>query len=146
VLPVVGDYLYCNFKSLGRFRVVEKKGDRADRVYLEDHMGMRGTRDRPRRISLNRRALEEQGRDEHRNVIRGFKLRFSVRPPIDESVESAREMLGVNDTYSDDEVKAGYRRLAWVKHPDRGGKSEEFHKLTRARGLLLGRLGWGSGD
>jgi curved DNA-binding protein CbpA len=40
-----------------------------------------------------------------------------------------------------DEVKAAYRRLAFEAHPDRGGKTEDFVRLTNARDDALRELG-----
>ncbi len=42
------------------------------------------------------------------------------------------EALGLASTATPDEVKAAWRRLAMLKHPDRGGDPVAFDKLRKA--------------
>ncbi|MBW8787875.1 J domain-containing protein (plasmid) [Rhizobium sp. WSM1274] len=47
------------------------------------------------------------------------------------------DILGVERDADDAQLKAAYRRLAKVAHPDSGGDSEAFAHLQKAYGLLL---------
>ncbi len=42
------------------------------------------------------------------------------------------DVLGVTANASTDEIKKAYRKLSTVKHPDRGGTTEEFQELQAA--------------
>jgi len=44
--------------------------------------------------------------------------------------------LGVQPTASQEEIRAAYRKRAKISHPDAGGSSEAFRKLSRARKVL----------
>ena len=46
------------------------------------------------------------------------------------------EILGIPKTASPDEIKRAYRRLALKHHPDRGGDSGEFKKMSEAYQIL----------
>ena len=46
------------------------------------------------------------------------------------------ETIGVNKKASQDEISAAFRKKAEVLHPDRGGKTEVFQKLSQAYGIL----------
>lgn len=48
----------------------------------------------------------------------------------------ARRTLGVADEADADAIKAAYRRLARVHHPDAGGDAEQFSKVAAAYSLL----------
>ena len=45
-------------------------------------------------------------------------------------------VLGVEPTASPDEIKSAYRKQAIKHHPDSGGDSEQFQKLTEAYDVL----------
>ena len=47
------------------------------------------------------------------------------------------EILGVERDANEAQLKAAYRRLAKVAHPDSGGDTEAFDNLQKAYGLLL---------
>lgn len=47
-------------------------------------------------------------------------------------MSKAFEKLGLPDTATPDEVKAKWRQLCMVHHPDRGGNPVEFDELHRA--------------
>ena len=50
----------------------------------------------------------------------------------------AREVLGIGDTYSPEEIRKAYRLKATAAHPDRPtGSDWWFRRLTEARDLLL---------
>jgi len=46
------------------------------------------------------------------------------------------QILGVEKTASDDEIKKAYRRLAMKHHPDRGGDQNEFQNIQEAYAVL----------
>jgi len=46
------------------------------------------------------------------------------------------EVLGVDRTVTVKEVRAAYRKLSRVRHPDRGGTNEAFQELNTASALL----------
>lgn len=54
------------------------------------------------------------------------------------SIAEAREVLGVSDTASEDEINAAYRKLMAKYHPDKGGNDWMASKLNEARRTLLG--------
>lgn len=47
------------------------------------------------------------------------------------------EILGVSQTATSNEIKAAYKRLSLLLHPDRGGTDALFRELTKARDVLL---------
>ncbi|HEY0466402.1 MAG TPA: J domain-containing protein [Polyangiaceae bacterium] len=49
--------------------------------------------------------------------------------------------LPLDGVLAPSEVKAAFRRLAKTTHPDRGGSSEQFHRIIEARDALLERAG-----
>lgn len=60
------------------------------------------------------------------------------RPASPEVIE-ARRVLGVDDAASDNDIRAAYRRLAAVVHPDRGGSAELARQVNAARDILIDR-------
>ena len=58
----------------------------------------------------------------------------------------ARNLLGLAQGASYDEVIDAHRRLIQKVHPDRGGSNEAVHEANAARDLLLARLGDHRGD
>lgn len=55
------------------------------------------------------------------------------------SADEAREILGVGNDASNDEVEDAYRRLMLKMHPDQGGSDWFAAKINRAREVLLRR-------
>jgi len=47
------------------------------------------------------------------------------------------EYLGLDKTATKEQIKKAYRKKAQKAHPDRGGKPEEFHKLSVAYTVLM---------
>ena len=57
-----------------------------------------------------------------------------------ENREQALSTLGLTDPVDDQEIKASFRKLAQVHHPDKGGSAETFQILcAAAQSLLPGR-------
>src|SRR6188472_376540 len=46
------------------------------------------------------------------------------------------EVLGLNKSASNDEIKKAYRRLAVKHHPDQGGSEEKFKEVAEAYEVL----------
>ena len=54
-----------------------------------------------------------------------------------ENREQALETLGLADPVDDEKIKATFRKLAQVHHPDKGGSTEKFQSLCSAAQSLL---------
>lgn len=54
----------------------------------------------------------------------------------------ARWLLGLEDSFTEAELKAAYRRAIFDAHPDRGGSAEAAHAVNEARDLIRRRRGW----
>jgi molecular chaperone DnaJ len=52
------------------------------------------------------------------------------------NTESYYEILGVNESANQDDIKKAYRKLAKEKHPDVGGNEDEFKKISDAYDTL----------
>ena len=59
-------------------------------------------------------------------------------PRSDMSVDEAYAILGLKPGASPDEIRAAYRKLMLLNHPDRGGSDWLAAKINRARQVLLG--------
>lgn len=49
------------------------------------------------------------------------------------------ETLGLNNTATKEEVKAAYKKLAKVHHPDKGGEEAKFKEISEAYEVLSGK-------
>jgi hypothetical protein len=61
-----------------------------------------------------------------------------AQPSREMSLEEARSILGVDAEATPKEVKAAYRRLIRMAHPDKGGTTGLATQLNAARDRLLG--------
>lgn len=52
-------------------------------------------------------------------------------------MSKAFQTLGLPDTATPDEVKAKWRELAMIHHPDRGGNVVEFNEIRKAYKVAL---------
>ncbi|TAN06138.1 MAG: J domain-containing protein [Rhodanobacteraceae bacterium] len=75
------------------------------------------------------RAIERHGGAEILN--RAF-TGFAALPNPDN--DGWASVLGVSETASRDEIEAAYRRLRSLHHPDHGGNTVEFNRITKAYG------------
>ncbi len=83
-------------------------------------------RQRERDPYNNRRR---QGRDDHRNP-------FDISAV--KEIPRATQVLGVRVGATEVEIKAAYKRMAMVWHPDRpGGSAEKMKDINDAREILL---------
>ena len=57
--------------------------------------------------------------------------------------EQARQLISVEDGFTQRELKASFRRASFLCHPDKGGSQEDFQRLQEAYGELQGLV---SGD
>lgn len=50
---------------------------------------------------------------------------------------NCREVLGVTEGASREDIRRAFRRKVLSVHPDKGGDIEDFHKLHRAYEMLM---------
>lgn len=64
----------------------------------------------------------------------------SDQPPIDPALSRAEAilLLGLEEPFSPDDVRAAHRQLMMKHHPDQGGDTALAAKLNAAKSLLLG--------
>jgi hypothetical protein len=48
------------------------------------------------------------------------------------NLESAKEILELDSNFTPEQVKQNYHRLSLKHHPDKGGDSNDFIKITKA--------------
>ena len=91
-----------------------------------------------RRAEDLRKAAEEArcGREEMNRLLEDHVARMGGSG----SIPPCLATLGLGRDADLDQVKAGYRRLALVHHPDRGGEPAEFQRIKRAYDQALALL------
>ena len=65
--------------------------------------------------------------------------RFEAKNNLCQKRQQALDMLELDSSATDKEVKRAWRRLAMKHHPDRGGDEEQIKALNHAVSLLLSR-------
>ena len=65
---------------------------------------------------------------------------LQLAPNRAQALARARDLLGVADGASREEVIAAHRRLVTLVHPDRGGTTAAMQEANAARDLLLAEL------
>lgn len=61
-------------------------------------------------------------------------------PRRSQALSQARNLLGLQENASREDIVAAHRRLLAVVHPDRGGSNAQVHEANAARDLLLDAL------
>ncbi len=79
-----------------------------------------------------RRAAQEQRRAQAKRLSSLFQRAAGDEPRYRDILDLPR--VG---TLEPSEIKAAFRRLAKTTHPDGGGSSEQFRRITEARDVLL---------
>lgn len=77
-----------------------------------------------------------------------FRLLFKAWPwqawaksQLSQQQAQARTLLGVSRFATRDEIVAAHRRALHAAHPDKGGSTDEVHRIDSARDLLLEQTG-----
>ncbi|WP_435147199.1 J domain-containing protein [Halobaculum sp. P14] len=95
-------------------------------------------RDNLRTVGL---YVAEKRKMEQRPVTTGATEFANARLPSgDDTVEAEpapHAVLGVDPDASDDEVKRAFRERVKETHPDSGGDTEQFHRVQRAKEVML---------
>jgi DnaJ family protein A protein 2 len=55
------------------------------------------------------------------------------------NLESAKEILELDSNFTPEQVKQNYHRLSLKHHPDKGGDTNDFIKITQAYEFRLGK-------
>ncbi len=76
--------------------------------------------------------------ESHKNVNREERIYNDIsKSPINMSTSEAREILGVEDNASAEEIETAYKSLMKKIHPDSGGSDWMTKKINAARDRLL---------
>ena len=60
----------------------------------------------------------------------------------DADTEEYYDLLGVEKSASESQIKRAFRKLALKHHPDRGGDEELFKRITEAHDVLSRTAAW----
>jgi hypothetical protein len=109
-------------------------------VKLRDELCPKQMQQRKEESEKRKRLYEERKRfhDEHfgfdySNLFLAFL--FSSSKPTESFA-----VLGLNENANAEEVKIAYKALALKHHPDKGGKQEDFIRITEAKNKVLAYL------
>jgi hypothetical protein len=92
---------------------------------------LREERERKQRIWQERKKFEEEERSFFwYQMIAGLF-------PINSVPTESFEILGISTNATEEEVKESYKKLALKYHPDKGGKQEDFIKITTNKNKCL---------
>lgn len=87
------------------------------------------------------RATEKQKKWEYQRQDRGYYQQPKWQPYVDPAIKAAQELLGVNDSSTEEEITKAFRRKAFKAHPDHNPAGEALMiKLDAARKLLLAKF------
>ncbi len=81
---------------------------------------------------LDWRHFEQSSSDSVDKLLRTFWQRYFV----DDKQQAALAVLQLEASANWTDIRARYRRLAAVHHPDRGGEAEQFRRVQEAYELL----------
>lgn len=88
-----------------------------------------------------RHRWAEEAKQRERRMFDGFYSAFVnaiLRKGIRNNIHY--EVMGLPETATAEDVKKKYKELALTHHPDRGGKHEDFIRITEAKNKLLAIL------
>lgn len=60
--------------------------------------------------------------------------------PIDRNMQNAIKLLGLEEDFTESDVKKAYRKLARKHHPDVGGLEENFKRLNKAYQYIINNI------
>jgi hypothetical protein len=60
--------------------------------------------------------------------------------PVNNNMANAMKLMGLNEGFSEKDLKSAYRRLSKIHHPDLGGLDRNFVKLNKAYNYILERI------
>jgi hypothetical protein len=87
-------------------------------------------------IESRRTELRHGGLHLFRQAFTGFKAL-----PEKSGSDTWFNVLGISDKATEEAIKEAYRKKAAIHHPDKGGDSEMFNKVTEAYRQALQQLG-----
>jgi len=122
-------YLAEPYEVVGPFSFDELKGE--GRIAFGECVVMSRERWQADQVKLRIEAREKR---------RAFLARFEDRDD-DEEARLALE-LPEQGRLEPDEINAAFRRLAKAAHPDAGGSSEAYRRISEARDMLLKQFGY----
>ena len=85
-----------------------------------------------RALGLTVAALRTIERHGSRELLERAFTGFAALPPMGGGSRHWSEVLGVSTSVSDDAIRAAFHTLARVHHPDKGGDTETFARISRA--------------
>lgn len=95
-----------------------------------------------REIEWERQRQEkeyERMREERERLWREFIYRYPQQNQ-DRNMQNAMHLLGLEDGFTKKDVRAAYRKMSKIHHPDVGGLEENFKRLNKAYKYIMERL------
>lgn len=134
-------WLDTPYDAVGPFKLdeLESKG----RIVFEACIVMSRQRWQDDQVELRRetlekrRAAQERMNEQFEHFFGGYGEYREDRQPFDELPHRKALNLPVDGKLEPSQIKAAFRRLAQKVHPDVGGSSEQFIRITEARNVLL---------
>ncbi len=134
-------WLDAPYDSVGPFSLDELETE--GRIIFEACIVMSRQRWQDDQVELRRetlekrRAAQERMNEEFEHFFGGYGGYYEDRKPFDELPHREALNLPVDGKLEPSQIKAAFRRLAQKVHPDVGGSSEQFIRITEARNALL---------